>query len=350
MSNKKNIAFFTEIKNGKVSGPTNSVTMLAKNLIDLGYKVNVFTVCLDNTVELVNDVEIHPLIHFYGTYEQYSLCIFEGIYKFKMWELGRFCNTKDIKYIISPRSNLMKNSFKKSLFKKILSFPFFYSYLIKSAGLHFLSNEERINSFRFFHNSFVARNGVNLQAVTIRKTPGNKVMFLGRFDLYHKGLDDLLYLINNGKKQLRDLGVIFDLFGPDYRGGKKKIKRLIIQYGLEDLINIHSPIFGDEKILKMSEYKYFIHMSRFEGQPQAVLESIAAGCTPLVTKYCNLNDLISSLYTGYQIDKYTDIAKLLNSNKEDCIENDLELFSESFSWKNSAKEFQLIINKVLLNE
>ncbi len=350
------IAFFVEIIKGKVTGPTNSVTTLSRELRLLGIDTKVYSIFPDCGVDEVCGEPIFSIDDFYKDSIKFDLCVFEGAYKTNMWRLALHCKLKKIKYIISPRSNLMKLSFKKSPIQKILSLIVVVPYFRNSRGIHFLSKDEYINSYSFGVRHYLASNGIDSDNTNKpenefkQKYNKNNVVFIGRYDIYHKGLDILINFVSKNKTILRNNKFTFELYGPNFRGGKENIQRDISRNGIRDLITVNDAVFGVAKLKILYKSKYFIHTSRYEGQPQAVLEAINAGCIPIVSSGCNLSEVLSLL--GYGVEFSPDMSgdEFLISCDESLPSNSkLEEFRSRYSWKSSTRQFYRVINEVLKN-
>lgn len=354
MENKIKIALFAEIKNGKVSGPTNSVTLLSKSLNENGVICDVFTIVGDSGVEVINDVSVKSLSYFYSNISEYQLCILEGAFRLGMWRVALSCKLNKIKYIISPRSNLMISSIKKGFLKKILSLPLVLTFFRAANGVHFLSSEELLNSFKFFNkNNYICRNGVSdliLEIPFKSREKVKEVVFIGRYDIYHKGLDLLLDFINRNQNKLRENNFHFSLYGPDYRGGKSYMIDYILRYSFSDLVSINEPVFGDEKNNLLNKTTFFIHTSRYEGQPQAVLEAIGCGCIPIVSNGCNLNHLIKQLNYGVYFDDRMDVDDFIfHCEAASVFPENLHKFKALYKWQSVAIHFKTIIKEVVSN-
>jgi len=96
-----------------------------------------------------------------------------------------------------------------------------------------------------------------------------RVVFLGRFDVLHKGLD-LLWEI------ARLLPTIdFDLYGSMHRRSERWFARLRNQR-LPN-VHIHSPVFGAEKARILVEAALYLQTSRWEGFPLSIAEAMLVG-------------------------------------------------------------------------
>jgi glycosyltransferase involved in cell wall biosynthesis len=111
---------------------------------------------------------------------------------------------------------------------------------------------------------------------------GRYVLWLGRFDPEHKGLDLLLRALRALPQGRRP---ILRLHGPDRRGQKQNMKRLASALGLEDSVVIGPPIYGWDKWQMLSRAAAFVYPSRWEAFGNATAEAVALGVPTLVTPY-----------------------------------------------------------------
>ena len=190
----------------------------------------------------------------------------------------------------------MRSAFKKNQLKKAVALVGPAGlYLGRASCIHFLSNAELENSFTFGKPIFTCGNGVNSRSIAKSIPKDRGIAFMGRYDIYHKGLDLLIEGVQIAAKSMRDAKVKIDLFGSDYRGGRAALERRVAAENLSDIVTVNDPLVGDDKYAALARYRYFIHSSRYEGQPQAVLEAMSVGCKPLVSTGCNLEPEIDQL-------------------------------------------------------
>src|SRR5205823_544127 len=114
-----------------------------------------------------------------------------------------------------------------------------------------------------------------------------RIVFLGRLAIDHKGLD----LLMEGYAHLvRDHGRESQLIiaGPDFRSGRAKLETLAASLLPEQCVQFLGPMFGGEKEALLRSAWVFVHTSRWEGMPSAVLEALAVGCPVVLTAATNL--------------------------------------------------------------
>lgn len=111
---------------------------------------------------------------------------------------------------------------------------------------------------------------------------GRYVLWLGRFDPEHKGLDLLVHAVGllppAERPSLR-------LHGPEFRGGKQVIRRLIAALELEPWITVGDSVHGREKWELLSHASGFVYPSRWEGFGNSVAEAASIGVPTLTTPY-----------------------------------------------------------------
>jgi glycosyltransferase involved in cell wall biosynthesis len=111
---------------------------------------------------------------------------------------------------------------------------------------------------------------------------GGYILWLGRFDPEHKGLDILLQgmreLAAPERPELR-------LHGPEWRGRKAKVQGLVAELGLEPWVTVGEAAYGAPKRRLLTEAKGFVYPSRWDACPNSSLESLSIGLPTLMTPY-----------------------------------------------------------------
>lgn len=123
------------------------------------------------------------------------------------------------------------------------------------------------------------------------KTKRKNFVFLGRL-VSDKGADmciDLIHQLNKKTKENYKLSIIGD--GEELNNLNKKVKEL----QLENQIQFHGPLFGDELVSKLNEFKFILIPSRWK-EPLGIvaLEGIACGLIPIVSNGSGLEDAIGN--------------------------------------------------------
>jgi glycosyltransferase involved in cell wall biosynthesis len=112
---------------------------------------------------------------------------------------------------------------------------------------------------------------------------GGYVLWLGRFDPEHKGIDMLVEAVSVLEAEQRPR---VRLCGPDSRArGKDSIRHMVRSLGLEPWISVEEPVHGRAKFELMSRAIGFVYPSRWEGFGNSVAEAIAVGVPTVVTPY-----------------------------------------------------------------
>ena len=141
---------------------------------------------------------------------------------------------------------------------------------------------------------------------------------------------------------LRKNSYQISLFGPSYKDDKEQIIKRIKMLAISDLISVRDGVTKTERDILMNDAKFFIHLSRLEGQPQSVLEAMGNGCIPIVSQYCNLADIeVENL--GRTIDikqnlKNFDNAFLLQDHTTRS-KNNIDYVRAQYQWKKIGPHF-----------
>lgn len=153
----------------------------------------------------------------------------------------------------------------------------------RAAHVFFAEQGAHLRTLGFRGPLIVAPNGVQIPP-QVRWDGGShgSVLYLGRYDPEHKGLDVLvraLALLDPVRRpRLR-------LHGSDWQGGKRTVTALVTKLGLEPWIDIGEHLSGDEKWQALAGARILVYPSRWEGFGNSVAEAAAAGVPILATPY-----------------------------------------------------------------
>lgn len=279
-----------------------------------------------------------------------NLVVFEGFYDdVNDVLLGRWLERNNIPYIIIPRSALtvqaMNNHAKFK--KKIAHFLFYNHFIQKSLALQFLTDKEMIDTNCLFnHKSFVVPNGIYSKKQTKNCFSQNAIkgVFIGRVDIYQKGLDLLLSAVKKEYAILMKYGFTLEIYGPEEQD-YAKVLNLIKENHLSDMIYLKGKIFGSAKEEVLLKSDVFFLTSRFEGHPMGLIEALSYGLPSLITHGSNMGEEVEKFSCGWVCDNTIDsIASALlqmvadkSSYKE--MSSNAILLSEQYDWGKNAEMF-----------
>ena len=186
-------------------------------------------------------------------------------------------------------------------------------------------------------NIKVIPNGVDKTLLNLKRSEKDYILYIGRLDIYQKGLDVLIDAFAKIKDKT-DLNLI--IIGDGLQ--KYKLEKMIKQMKLEQRIRMVGRMNGDKKLSFISNSMFLCCPSRFEGDPIVSLESFACG-KPIIA---------SSAITNASSERSI-ILKNLNSNN---LAKKILLLSENKKLRkklgDSARTFarQLTWDKIALNQ
>jgi glycosyltransferase involved in cell wall biosynthesis len=260
-------------------------------------------------------------------------------------------------YVVTPNGGYSPRVTKgrNRLLKQVWTLIWERSYLRRARAVHAVSPPE-VDDLRTFGVeapiAFVP-NGVEsvlLSRRTLRPHEASVWVYLGRLAVDHKGLDLLVKgyasLYERRQGELPPLV----LAGPDFRGGKEQLERLIRSLGMAESIRFEGPVFGEHKHVLLAQSQIFVHTSRWEGMPFAALEALALGRPVLVTPQTNLALYVKEYGAGWVVDGTPEsIAKGLGLILETSAQ-DLDavgsrarsLARDRFSWPISSRQMATV--------
>ena len=311
-----NILYITHLSGFAASGPTYSVP--AQISAQAKYD-NVFW--WNRTDAELDEWKNNKLFHAKKEYNQKritnlpspfnnpDLVVFEDFYYIDDVFRARECEKRKIPYIIVPRGALTKQGQSQKKTKKKLANAIFFSHMVKkAAAIQFLTKKEMIDSGKKWNAKyFVEPNGINARNKPEKKSSKDKLTctLIGRFDVYHKGLDLLLDTVDRLKDKLKDI-VEINLYGPERNGEREEYKAIIKEKRLESIMKVNEGVFGNEKEDVLRNTEVFIMCSRYEGMPMALIEAMSFGIPCLVTEGTNMRSVIEENKAGWGCDNSSD--------------------------------------------
>ncbi|APW66221.1 hypothetical protein LPB137_10380 [Poseidonibacter parvus] len=325
-----------------VIGLTNSFD--EDHTIKRNYSLNLYTrkkYFLDNKlVEDIKKFDKNTIFHIHGGFIIDFYSISKMLYNLN----HRYIFTSHGAYnkeAMNKRS-LIKNIFFNLFDKKILERAWKVQFLGKSEYLHIDNLTTKINKV-------LIPNGQNLDELKFdfyQINSKNKPIFgfVGRIDSHTKGLDLLLKAFNIYKKEKGsgELWIVGD--GPDLND-LKKVSEI---NNLANSVVFYGSKFGNEKLNLLSNMDVFVHTSRFEGFPMAVLEAAGLRKPLLISKETNFENYVEEFNCGLILkennsneikDKLHQFQNILLSDELHIMgEKSYQMIKQHFSWEKINNE------------
>lgn len=247
--------------------------------------------CLGLYQEALETLEkIRPdLIHIHSAYVPTGISV------------ARWARKNNVPYVISPHGNYSgqlatRRRWRKALYNRLFELPCARG----AAFVHSMGDDEAIRGFGYEGLIEVVPNGFEMKScleasgddVLPSQAKGKSVfLFIGRLDVEQKGLD--LLLAGFAKADLDNAFLL--IVGPGWRDGTERLQELSSQLGLGDSqVQFFGPAFGQLKADLIHASDVFVHTSRWEGFPMAVIEAMAYAKSCLVTEAADPQGMLAS--------------------------------------------------------
>ena len=260
--------------------------------------------------------------NFLKNFSEETILILHSGYLFHNMVAAFYAKNKKIKIVLIPHGAYHPNVIKKNfLLKKI--FIFLESFVYKKLYLIQAYNSEDLKHLK----KTFKKNKISVIPIpiTIKKekkkknklNKGKYFSYMGRYDIYTKGLD---LLIKAYKEVPKDLRIPIILHGVDGKyGTKKDVIQLVKNENLDKIIKVKGAIYGNEKDNFLSKSFMGIFLSRNDGFPIAVMEHFAKNKPCLISKEATIWKMTKKnnlgLVTDLQIKSIKDIFCTILKNK-----------------------------------
>ena len=259
--------------------------------------------------------------------------------------ISAILTTQQIPFVFTPHGAYNIIAMRRNQWVKKIYFQLFEKKLLARARkIHCIGQSEVsglqciFSTEKTFLLPYGFENQADTQHAISQKDDFFIIGFVGRLDIYTKGLDLMLEAFANliQREKEAQLWIVGD--------GKQRsvLNRMITTRGLQGRVVLWGSQFGADKEKLMHKMSLFIHPSRNEGLPSSVLEASAMGIPCLVTEATNLAEPITSYRSGLAVanesasaltDALISLKKQWNKDRlMDMGKNARLMVEEAFSW------------------
>lgn len=230
-----------------------------------------------------------------------DLVVFHELYRPQYLKIYKMLIKKNIPYVIVPHGGLSKHFQKiKRLKKKVANLLLFGKFFRRAKAIHCLSEGE-LNETAYKNAIKIGANAVDLPNNFKQSfcENGIKLVYIGRLQMYHKGLDLMVNAVKNIQQFMREKGCTLSIYGPDYEGRFDKLKSLIEESGVGDIICLNPPVFGQEKENAILNSDIFVQTSRADTTPTGVLCALSYGLPCILTEGTSMGGFVFEQNAGW---------------------------------------------------
>jgi glycosyltransferase involved in cell wall biosynthesis len=225
-------------------------------------------------------------IRFAATLRSADVLVLNSAWTIGNLTFGAAARRRAVPYVLAPRGAYDPLIVSRGRRRKRAWWLMFERRLVRlAAAVHVFFPDQRhhLEALGYSGPFVVAPNGVSVPEGTVWDGgSGGYVLYLGRFDPEHKGLDLLLRGLATLPEARRPT---VHLHGPDWRGGKKAVIDLIARLGLHEHVHVGPPLYGGQKWRALSRAAAFAYPSRWEGFGNSLAEAAVVGVPAMATPY-----------------------------------------------------------------
>jgi glycosyltransferase involved in cell wall biosynthesis len=144
-----------------------------------------------------------------------------------------------------------------------------------------------------------------------------RILYLGRLSDFHKGIFKIPDIMNRIDKSFN---VSLSIVGEGH--DRQKLENIFSEYRLGSNISFLGPLYKEDVIKELLHHDVLLMPSNFEGFPIALLEAMASGVVPIVSKLIGSTDLVvNDNINGFipekdDLEGFANCIKLLAKNKD----------------------------------
>jgi glycosyltransferase involved in cell wall biosynthesis len=199
----------------------------------------------------------------------------------------------------------------------------------------------------------IISNGVSSELLAAPPRKGNYILYLGRLDVYGKGLDILLDAYGEFNKSFPDIELVVAGDGREGDLFKAEIIRLPAQ--VREKIKLQNWVSGEQKRNVIMDALFVVFPSRHEAQPIAVLEAMSSAKAVVVSDIPEFNFVTQcgagvSFRKGDAMSLARSMTDLTVSDRREMMEKRGRDYVQGFTWDAIAKQYESFINDVIAQD
>ena len=340
------ILYITSLGNNRSAGLTYSVPaqVSAQAKIDTVKWVNLKNVSVNaweetGCYQVCENPKNFHVTNMEAPFNKPDLVIFESFNIYEHTRIAKELRKTNIPYIIVPRATLTEGAQKVKHLKKIIAnILFLNKYARNALAIQYLTEQEHLDSGDKWNNHhLIIPNGVTMRER--REVSGSirRIVFIGRFNVNHKGIDLFIEACGRYKDLIQEKNIIIDMYGSRNNGEMEQVQELIKKNHMEGVIHPYDTVFEKEKEEILLNSDIFVMTSRFEGLPMGLLEAMAYSLPCFVTRGTNMADKVGSFNAGWACE--TDVDSIAKTLKDLLLADTETVKEKSYQAYNLAKEY-----------
>ena len=300
-------------------GPSRSVPMLAKGLVELGVDITLMTVKSENMnthalegtsakLKVLTPSFSKKEIAKYLAEERFDLIQIQSMWDLPYHKVMVEARKQGIPYIVTPRGMLEPWSFSQKKWKKKLAWWLYQCNDVQKSVCVFTTAKmeaDHISNLGITTSRAVIPNGIETDSYPCKTSVDivkKQVLFLSRIHV-KKGIEILF----DAWKRIHSEFADWQLFvvGNGEAEYIQSLENRVECLGLKDSIKILPPVYGNDKILLYQESALFCLPSFSENFGLVIAEAMSCGTPVITTTNCPW-DILNETNTGWCIDLSVD--------------------------------------------
>ena len=281
-----------------------------------GYAIRCFknpksneTDTIDKTASFTLAPGLDPFLR---QHQRQGLFILNGIFHRSLVSLSRLLRKYSIPYVIAPHDPYHPAIFKKNAHLKYPYWHLLEKGMLQQATAIQVLDQRHGEWLRQLHittqvmetpNGFTSSNVLPESSLSWRSHDPIKLYFLGRLDIYNKGIDLLLEAF---AQLVMCADVELTIQGPDWANEQQELELQAAKLGIRDKVTFLPSDYTHSASELIAAYDVFCMPSRFEGFSLSILEAMLAGRPVLVTEIAGVAPHVAASQCGIVVQSEVD--------------------------------------------
>jgi glycosyltransferase involved in cell wall biosynthesis len=214
--------------------------------------------------------------------------------------------------VVSPLGQLMPDHVRRKGWKKRPYLQAMSGILRSGFVAHVLSQREREDAQRVMRPAaaFEATLGLYPAPYAAAGAAGDYVLFLGRNDVFHKGID--IVLEGYARATAEGLALPLVVAGNEWGDSRREIASILERTRPRVSVELLGPVTEERKWELLAGARCLVFQSRWDGPPRPIREALAVGTPAIVSPGTNMGSVVEGAGAGRCTDGPGAVARALH--------------------------------------
>lgn len=248
--------------------------------------------------------------------EEHTVFHLHSVFRLSNFALAKLLHQRDIPYIFTPHDSYSPESMRTKFILKYLVLKTTERFIMQHARtVHAITDKGALDIAPHTSNTIktITNFVPDYSYSNIYTPPHNYICFIGRFDIYQKGIDLNLKAFTEFKRGHQDSNVPFVMVGRKRPDQFKAVQGICDELGLQEGQDIiyTGKVSDHEKYRLLRGARVYMQLSRFEGFGLSIVEALSCAKPIIISDKVPIKNFVRKFNAGWVVSNEKEATEAL---------------------------------------